>query len=134
MDLLKRMKATQRTVDRFKGVDMVIGTVDCVQLAAAHASHMGRKIKLPRYTDFESGGRALRAMGYRTLAEAMDAHFTRIQPAEAIMGDYIEMPGGNGFSALSVAVGNGRVIGFHESIAHADILQPKIVSGAWRIV
>jgi hypothetical protein len=32
-----------------------------------------------------------------------------------------------------VAVGNGRTLGFHEDIPHCDILQPLIISGAWRI-
>jgi hypothetical protein len=48
-------------------------------------------------------------------------------------GDIVEMPGSNGFSSLSIAVGNGRVVGFHEDIPHCDILQPLLISGAWRI-
>jgi hypothetical protein len=32
-----------------------------------------------------------------------------------------------------VALGNGRVLGFHEEVPHADVLQPVMISGAWRI-
>lgn len=133
MDLLQRMRATQKTVDRFKGRDLDMGKVDCIQLVITHAANMGVKIKVPAYGDNESAARVLRGLGFKTLAEAMDAYFQRIDPATVLASDIVEMPGTNGFSALSVAVGNGRVIGFHEHIDHADILQPLLVSGAWRI-
>lgn len=134
MDLLERMRATQKTVDRFKGKVMQWGRYDCAQLVIAHTRHAGRKIKLPPYEDRLGAARALKQMGFATLAEGMDALFTRIDPARAIMGDFVEMPGGEGFSALTVVVGNGRVLGFHEDIPHADILQPLLISGAWSLV
>jgi hypothetical protein len=135
MNLVERVAATQKTVDAFKGkmFDMEKGG-DCIRLAVAHARHMGRKIKLPRYGDWESAAAALRKMGFSTLGEAMDAHFKRIQPHEIMAGDFVESLGSNGFSGLMVAVGNGRTLGFHEDIPHCDILQPLIISGAWRIV
>jgi hypothetical protein len=127
------MVATQKTVDRFKGRKFRDGKADCIQLVAMHARHMGRPIRVPKYRDAKSAAKVLRDLGFKTLAEAMDHYFARIEPSEVLMGDIIEMPGGNGFSSLSVAVGNGRVIGFHEDVPHADILQPVIISGAWRI-
>jgi hypothetical protein len=132
-DLVRIMKATQKTVDRFKGRTFEEGRVDCIQLANGHAGHMGKRVKIPEYGDLESAARTLRQMGFRTLGEALDANFRRIDPHQAMMGDLIEMPGGNGFSSIAVAVGNGRVLGFHEDIPHCDILQPVLVSGAWRI-
>lgn len=133
MDLVARMRATQKTVDRFKGRDLVWGKCDCIQLVVGHARHAGRKVKVPDYGDNLSAARALKRMGYATLAEAMDDHFQRIDPAKVMTGDFVEMPGSEGFSALTVAVGNGRVLGFHEDIPHADILQPLLISGAWTI-
>jgi hypothetical protein len=89
---------------------------------------------VPRYGDWSSAASALRTLGFATLGEAMDAHFKRIENHSILAGDIVEMPGGNGFSGLTIAVGNGRVIGFHEEIPHCDILQPLMISGAWRIV
>jgi hypothetical protein len=133
MNLIERVLATQKTVDTFKGRKFTNGTTDCVQLVLAHARHMGRKIEIPRYGSTKTAAGALRQMGYGTLSQGLDRHFRRIERHQAMVGDIVEMPGENGFSSLSVAVGNGRVLGFHESIPHCDVLQPVLVSGAWRI-
>lgn len=133
MNLVERVKATQATVDAFKGKTFADGKADCIQLVLCHAKHMGRKIKVPRYGDTKSAAATLEKLGFRTLGQAMDKHFTRIEPVKVMAGDIVEMPGSNGFSSLSIAVGNGRVLGFHESVPHADILQPVLISGAWRI-
>lgn len=133
MNLVERVAATQKTVDAFKGRTFAEGKADCVQLVITHARHMGKKIRTPRYGDARSAAAALREMGFETLGAAMDRHFTRIGTAEIMAGDIVESLGSNGFSGLMVAVGNGRTLGFHEDIPHCDILQPIIISGAWRI-
>jgi hypothetical protein len=133
MDLIARVMATQKTVDMFKGRAFANGQADCAQLVLAHAKHMGRKIDAPRYGDIKSAAGALRQMGFATLGQAMDAHFRRIERNQILAGDIIEVPGDNGFSSLMIAVGNGRTIGFHESIPHCDVLQPLMISGVWRI-
>lgn len=130
---VKRMRATQRTVDKFKGRVFRDGSVDCVQLVKLHVKHLGKPLKVPPYSDLKGAAAAMKQLGFKTLAGAMDAHFTRIEPSAVLLGDIVEMPGGNGFSSLSIAVGNGRVLGFHEDIPHCDILQPVMISGAWRI-
>jgi hypothetical protein len=133
MDMIKRVMATQETVDAFKGRKFTNGSADCVQLVLGHARHMGRKIEAPRYGSAKTAAGALRQMGFNTLAQAMDKHFRRIEKHQILAGDIVEMPGDNGFSSLSIAVGNGRVLGFHESIPHCDVLQPVIISGVWRV-
>jgi hypothetical protein len=133
MNLVKRMKATQRTLDKFKGRVFRDGTADCIQLVLLHARHMGRRIKVPRYKDAKGAAAVLRELGFRTLGKAMDHHFERIDPHQVLLGDYVETPGLNGFTSLMVALGNGRALGFHEEVPHADILQPVMISGAWRI-
>jgi hypothetical protein len=129
MNLIERMLATQKTVDSFKGRKFTNGTADCVQLVLAHARHMGRKI----YGSTKTAAGALRQLGFGNLSEAMDKHFRRVDRHQVMISDIVEMPGDNGFSSLSVAVGNGRALGFHESIPHCDVLQPVLISGAWRI-
>lgn len=133
MDLVKRMKATQRTVDRFKGRKFKEWGRDCILLISTHAKHMGRPIKVPEYRDAKSAHAVMKRLGFKTLAQAMDHHFERIEAHQILAGDIVEMPGANGFSGLTIAVGNGRVLGFHEEIPHCDVLQPLMISGAWRI-
>lgn len=133
MNLYERMIRTQKTVDLWKGRPFKDGTGDCMQLIKAHARHMGKPLKVPKYKDTKSAAAALRKAGFKTLGQAMDAHFTRIEPSHVLVSDIVEMPGANGFTGLTVAVGNGRVLGFHEEVPHADILQPVLISGAWRI-
>jgi hypothetical protein len=134
MNFVQRIEATQKTVDAFKGKPFTEGRYDCVQLVVTHARNMGVRIRVADYGDNASAAAALREMGFRTLGEAMDHHFTRIQPHEVLASDFVEVPGGNGFSSLMVAVGNGRTLGFQEEIPHCDILQPVLISGVWRIV
>lgn len=133
MSLVDRVNRTQKTLDVFKGRQFVDWKVDCVQLIGTHAKHMGKRIKLPKYKDAKSAADAMRSLGFKTLSEAMDANFTRIPPANVLVSDIVETPGGNGFSSLMVALGNGRALGFHEDIPHCDVLQPLLISGAWRI-
>lgn len=133
MNLVKRVAATQKTVERFKGKTFHPGACDCVKLVIVHAKHMGKRISIPKYGSWKSAAATMRKLGFATLSEAMDHYFTRIEPHQVLAGDIIEMPGSHQFAALSIAVGNGRVIGFHESIPHCDVLQPVMISGAWRI-
>lgn len=133
MNLIQRATRTQKTVDIWKGRPFSDGKFDCVQMVKAHARHMGRPIKIPRYHDVKEAAAALRELGHPSLGEALDARFTRIATAQILVGDLVETLGQNGFSSLMIAVGNGRTLGFHEDIPHCDILQPLIISGAWRI-
>lgn len=133
MNLVERVKRTQRTVDAFKGKTFKDGRYDCVQLVKVHAQHMGKPLKVPRYSDLKGAAEALKSLGFKSLGEALDARFTRIEANRVLAGDIVETLGANGFSALLVALGNGRALGFHEEIPHCDILQPLIVSGVWRI-
>lgn len=134
MTLIERVMATQKTVEEFKGkkFDIRYGG-DCIQLVIAHARHMGKKIKVPRYGSWRSAAEALRTIGFDNLSAAMDEHFRRIETYHVMAGDIVEVPGNNGFSSLMIAVGNGRTLGFQEEIPHCDILQPMMTSGAWRI-
>lgn len=133
MNVIERVMATQKTVDTFKGKTFKNGQADCVQLVVAHARHMGRKIDVPRYGSVKSAAEAMRRLGFKTLGEAMDRHFRRIDKAMVMAGDIVEMPGENGFSGITIALGNGRVLGFHQDIPHCDVLQPLMTSGAWRV-
>ncbi|MDO9489037.1 MAG: hypothetical protein Q7J32_11730 [Sphingomonadaceae bacterium] len=136
--MLRRVAATQATVDRFKGRAFRFGSHDCARMVAYHLKQIGRPMRLAKagtYRSLLGATRALRHLGYDSLAAALDDHgLTRIAPAAAVVGDIVELPGEPPFGALSVAVGNGRVLGFHQDTAGAEILQPTAFVAAWRVL
>lgn len=136
--MLQRVAAAQATVDRFKGRPFRFGTNDCARMVAFHLRQVGRPVRLAKAGSYRSSlgaARALRQLGYASLAAALDGHgLSRIAPAAAVVGDIVELPGEPPFGALSVAVGNGRVLGYHQDTAGAEILQPTAFVAAWRLL
>jgi hypothetical protein len=134
-----RAGAAQATLDEWRARPLRLGHADCVRMAAAHLRHLGYRVKLPAtgsYRTVRGALSALRRAGYASVQAALDAlGLERIAPAAAIIGDIIELecelPG---LPALTVALGNGRVIGFHPDYpAGAVVMQPLQAIGAWRV-
>jgi len=133
----RRAAAAQKTLDTWKVRPIKLGTSDCVRMTAFHLRLLGRKVKLPpsgSYRTINSALKALRAAGYESLGAALDAMgLERIAPAAAIVGDIIAMPAEDKLGALSICLGNGRVLGYHEgNPAGATVLQPLEFVAAWR--
>lgn len=135
-----RLKVAQGCMDRFDGKRFDPGLRrDCVRLAA-HALHLaGVKVaplKGVRYANLAGAVRALKRTGFATLVEAMDATgLTRIAPAAAITGDILALPSDDVFgAALTVAVGNGRVLGWLAGDDAARPMQPNAYLAAWRLI
>jgi hypothetical protein len=129
-------RAAQSCIDRFAGKTYEPGKRDCAILAA-HLLHQ-RGIAVPamkgrKYRTEAGAIRAMRAAGYHSLVEAIDAlGLERIAPAAARTGDLIGMPcEGPWGCALTVAVGNGRVFGFLDGVAQVQI--PSAFTAAWRV-
>lgn len=136
--MIRRQQAAQAAVDRFKGQPWELGKTDCVRLAAFVLRKMGHRPRLGKagsYSTKLGAVRALKRAGYDSLAAALDAlGLERIAPAAARVADIVMMPGEGPFDgALTVAVGNGRVLGFNEAVGTAEILQPMEFVGAWRL-
>ena len=137
-ELLRRQQAAQAAVDRFKGQPLAYGKNDCVRLAAFVLRKMGHRPQLAKagsYSTALGAARALERVGFADLAAAVDAMgLPRIAPAAAWVADLVLLPAEGPFGgALSVAVGNGRVLGYHEDVDGADILQPVQYLTAWRV-
>jgi hypothetical protein len=137
-ELLRRQHAAQATVDRFKGQPLIYGKNDCVRLAAFLLRKMGHRPQLAKAGSYKTAlgaARALQRAGFEDLAAAVDAlGFPRVAPAAAWVADLVLLPAEGPFGgALSVAVGNGRVLGYHEDVDGADILQPVQYLAAWRV-
>jgi hypothetical protein len=136
-EMVRRRDGAQATLDRFKDVPLRLGRNDCVRMAAYHLRKLGHKVKLPpsgSYNSAKAGKRLLSDLGHASLAEAVDAHgLERIAPAAAVVGDIVMLPGEEGLGALTVCMGNGRVVGYHQDARGAVVMQPTEFEAAWRV-
>jgi len=135
--LQRKVAAAQATLDRFKDRPFRFSRNDCVRMVAYHLRRLGHQVRLPAagsYASARSARAALDARGFATLSEGIDAlGFERIPPAAAVAGDIVELPG-DGLGSLNVALGNGRVVGFHQDAVGATVVQPIEWIAAWRVV
>lgn len=135
--MVRRVAAAQATLDKWSKRPMKLGTSDCVRMAADHLRRLGYKVKLPpsgSYRTINSALKALKARGFDTLAEALDAMgMERIAPASALVGDIVMMPAVDRLGALAIALSNGRVVGYHEDVPAATVLEPLEFVAAWRV-
>lgn len=135
---VRRTEAAQKTLDTWSKRPMRLGTSDCVRMIAAHLRLLGYTVKLPpsgSYRTVNGALKALSAAGFATVPEALDAQgLERIAPAATIVGDILMLPGVGELGCLTVALGNGRVVGWHEDVAGgATVLQPIDYVAAWRV-
>lgn len=128
--------AAQATLDKFKDRPFKFGKYDCGQMVRFHLRAVGRPIKSAKAGSYHSllgAKRALRRLGHESLLDLMDAHFPRIPPAAAVVGDVIAMPGMEGPGALAVRLTNGRVLCYAEGAEGAIVGQPQEFVAAWRV-
>ena len=134
---IRRAKAAQATLDKFKDRPFAWGVRDCARLVAFHLRLCGYQVKLPpsgSYRTLLGARKALAKAGYGSIPEALDAfELDRITPAGAVAGDIIQWPSENDLAALGVALGNGRIVAYHPDAIGATILQPIETIAAWRV-
>jgi hypothetical protein len=135
-NLQQRVKAAQRTLDAFKEHEFEWGRYDCGQMVFYHLRRLGRRVAFAPVGSYDSAlgaKRVLKAAGVETMAGLLDKWgLPRIAPAAALVGDLIQLPGDADIGALTVYVGNGRVLGYHESAVGAVAMQPLEMLTAWR--
>ncbi|MBU3077710.1 hypothetical protein [Sphingomonas quercus] len=56
-----------------------------------------------------------------------------LAPVAAVVGDVLMADGDPGTGALQVALGNGRVFGYHVDAKGACVLQPVAYVAGWRV-
>lgn len=137
--LVQRRDATQATLDRFKGLPFKWGEADCAQLVLAHLRNLGVEVDVsafPSYTTERGSLRALRRAGYTDLEKVVDDRLDRLaSPNRALVGDVVGFRIVGGPLSLSVALGNGRILGFHQETGQCGVWQPLyggMVATAWR--
>ena len=139
-----RKRAAQACIDRFNQRPYKPGIRDCPRLVLynLHRLHVpvpfAAKLKWKSESD---GLRVLKGLGFANLIDAVDAlGLPRIAPAMARLGDIIALPTDHKVGALSVAVGNGRVLGFTdhspngEIIEQLEFLTDALGPCAWRVI
>lgn len=124
--ILRRRDAAQATLDAYTGRPFKLGYVDCVRVAAHHLRLLGHTVRLPpqgSYRTILGARRALAKRGYASNAEAVDATgLVRKAPAAMIVGDLAMMQDSHGLGGLVIALGNGRLLGFHEDLLPKGVL------------
>lgn len=123
--MVARQQAVAAAVARYAGKPFAWGECDCIRPAAMVLKALGHRVALAGirpYSSLAGARRALTAAGYADLAEAMDAIPTvvRIPWSRVLIGDIVALPGESaapgesdgGWSALTVAVNNSRLLGF----------------------
>jgi len=135
--LLRRQRAVDACLKRFNGQPLLWGREDCVKLAALALRKQGVAVPLlkgVRYSSAATALRRLKALGHDDLVAAMDATgLARIAPAQAWPGDIVALPTDDERwgCALTVAVNNGRVLGFFNGACQP--IQPLSLQSAWRV-
>ncbi len=132
-----RADAAQATLNRFRDQPFTWGKNDCARMVAFHLRQLGFKPQLSKagtYKTALSARRALARAGFANLPDAIDAlGLPRIAPAAALVGDIVQLEADSDLGALFVAVGNGRVLGYHEAATGAVVMQPTGAPlAAWR--
>lgn len=138
IEAIRRQQVAQSAIARFRGIPLAFGTEDCARLATFVLYGMGHRSPLARarrYRTAAGAGRTMKRLGFASLIEAIDGiGLSRIPPAAALPADLVMLPSDDVFGgSLTVAVGNGRVLGYHEDLLGADILQPLEYLAAWRL-
>ena len=137
-EMIRRVAAAQATLDAFKDKPLKLGERDCVQMVAFHLRRLGHRVKLPPKGSYRTRKTAvclLAERGHADLAAAVDAlGLEVIAPAAALVGDILQLPAVDELGALTIAMGNGRVVGYHEHAAGAVVMQPRETIRAWRVL
>lgn len=143
-DLTSRARLTQLTLNAFNDRPFAWGSCDCARLVDFHISQFGKSstyAQTKAYATEAGAYKALRKRGFADTADWLDSiGLTRLPgAAHAMVGDIIgfSLPG-SGMTGLSVVVGHGRILGFHQLIGSAvvqvlDLTIPNLTAIAWRI-
>jgi hypothetical protein len=145
-ELIRRARAAQATLDAWERRGWRLGTADCVRMIASHLRRLGYHVRLPpagAYRTVRAAEDALDRRGFRRVTDALDAlGMIRIPPAAALAADIIELPSDDAdprlvsdrLPTLAIALGNGRVFGWHDDAPQgAVVMQPLQMVAAWRV-
>ena len=133
---VRRVRATQATLDRFLGKTYKLSSVDCGRMLGLHLRKMGRKVDVPKigaYSTYAGALKWLKQRGCDSLEAYLDGlGLLRIAPAEALVGDILTLQSSDLLSAPVIYLGDGRYLGFHEDSDCCELMKPLAFERAWR--
>ena len=136
--LERRHAAIEATMNRFRDRPFAWGKVDCAKVAAFHLKKLGHKILISKAGSYSSSlgaTRALRRLGYASLAEMADGiGLTPIPYSRMLLGDIAEIEGDSALGSICLYAGNGNLFGFHEEHPGLVTLQPQKILRAWSVL
>lgn len=137
-DLERRRRATQATLDKFRGrvFDWSSG-VTCVHLARFHLRAMGHKVeRLPSLRSAISARRELKKHGWHDCHDMLAGQpgLIQIAPAAMLMGDLAVLRDQDGLGAIFICAGPHMVFGWREDAPELVCLRVDLaeLSGAFR--
>ena len=125
---------------RFRHAPFEYGKVDCAKVAAFHLKQLGYQIaisKAGRYSSLIGASRALKRLGYSTLAEMADGlGLLPITPARMLLGDIADLASDSPIGAIGIFAGNGNLFCFHED--HPGLVafkpNPESILRSWSVL
>lgn len=138
-DMLRRKAATEATMAKYRNrIWSWEHAVSCVHMLRSHMRRMGHRPEpLPRVRSHVAALRALKAKGWSSVADLLDAQpgLQRIPPAAMLLGDVAVVKSEDGLGAIFICTGPHKLIGWHdgaEGMVVVDIPLDQI-DGAWRV-
>lgn len=133
-DLLRRQRALEKTLGKYRGKAFARGRYDCITMLRSHLVAMGHKglPKVPTYRNAAQAKAALAKVGHENIESLLDAILVRISPAAAQAGDVVLMRGEDELDAVMIKVGARKVMGWWGGYDETVIVTPAEVMGAWR--
>jgi hypothetical protein len=148
MNLYQRTMHTQKLFDEWHGTPHAWGSTDCAHMAARLVEIMTGENPIaawPEYASEQQAFKAIRAMGFKSLQDAVSSYATPLDgPLFAIAGDIVAIKGKfERMPALGVCLGPDAVLCFWSDLDDAGQIIPdtskarrldmQFAVAAWRV-
>lgn len=135
LDILTRRRLVDQVLAEFSIEPFKWGKRDCGKLLIWHIRNSGRFIAADgTWSDARGLFKWLKRNGGSGAACLDGWGLERIAPARVLPADVVEIDGSDSpVGAFGVALGNGRVIAYHESHDVLAVIQPLRLKIAWSI-
>lgn len=137
-EMERRRLAVQAVATEFAGKPFAWGSRDCAKMVLAHLKALGVPIDASKAGSWHNAAgarRALAKLGFESLDAVLDAHFPRIPPAMARLGDVVSFEADHALGGLGIHLGLAAVMCYHEDAPDGPI-EGRLVEakGAWRTI
>ena len=148
MNMLERTQVAQQIFNEWHGTPHAWGSLDCAHMAARMAEIMTGENPTknwPEYSSEQQAFKAIRAMGFKSLQEAVSSYAKPLDgPLFAIAGDIVAIKSKfDRMPALGVCLGPDAVLCFYSDLdesgemisgtSRARRLDMQFAEAAWRV-